>query len=389
MTVGVIKNKSLVAAVKEVTEGVPVAPTLVSQFAQVLEGISVEPAKELVEREVLTPEKGRIQPRTSLRSATASVPIEWKASGTEGAADLESSIYYESLMGSLRNIAVRDTIEATSTVSNFLITGHSYQKGDFLHILEPGAHHLAFVQEVVDVDNITITPPMPAVPTAGTEIAEFTVYSSGDPEPTFTLSTYWGDEINMETAGNRPSACSFENITTGQTPQANFTLAALDYDQRDESAPVVPVFNDSVPPLALNMTVAKDGVCFDMDELSFNVENEISQLTSVKSASGIISTRIVKRSVGGNITPYMDDASLEFFNNFNDNDNFEIVIAAANPSAVDGEFILGSAVGAYMPQCIFTSFGTADKDGALTNAMDFQAHAGSTGSEKELFLGFS
>lgn len=389
MTIGVLKTKTLVALTKEVTEGVAVPPTLGSDFLQVLEGITLDPAKEQVEREVLTPEKGKIKSRTSIKSASGSLPIEWKSSGTEGAADLESADAYEALLGNKKNIASRDAIEATSTASNLLFTGHSYQKGDFLHILEPGAHHLCFVKNVVDVDNIEIVPPMPSAPTAGTEIAEMTVFSSGDPEPTLTTSVFWGDEKLAEAPGTRPSACSFENLVTGQTPQANFTLEALGYEEKDQSAPVAPVYNDVEPPIALSVTVAKGDDCFDMDELSFAVENEISQLTSVKNANGIVATRIVKRSVSGNMTPYMDDTSLAFFNDWDDNTDFSLVIALANKSSVDGEFEVGSAVGAYMPQCISLTHASADKDLTMTHSIDFEAHAGSTGSEKELFLGFS
>lgn len=389
MAIGVLKNKTVVAVVKEVTEGTPVDPTLDSHFVQVLEGISNEPAKEVIERGVITPLKGKIQPRTSTRSTSGALPIEWKSSGSEGASDLESNALYESMLGGKMSISARDAIEATSTASNLLVTGHGLSKGMFLHILEPGAHHLCFVKNVVDADNFEITPPMPSAPTAGTEFTKSTTYFASDSEPTFTKTIYWGDEIKEQIEGARIASCSFENLATGQTPNANMSTQGLNFSEVDGSAPVTPAYNASLPPIALSTTSAIDGVVVDMDELGFAVENSISNLPSVASATGLIASRIASRSVSGNINPYLDDTDTSYFDKFENDTNFELVIAMANPSGVAGEFEIGSAIGAFMPQCVFTALPKADKDGTLTQAGTFQAHTGSTGTEIELFLGFA
>ena len=390
MTIGVLKKKTLVALTEEITEGVPVEPTIGAEFIQVLEGISNDPAKEVVERAIITPLKGQVQPRTSTKSSSGSLPLEWKSSGTEGAGDLETDVAYRALLGNAKQeILVRPVIEATSTASNFLITGHGLLKGDFLHVLEAGAHHMCFIKEVVDVDNFIIVPPMPSAPTAATEIALSTVYVAGDLEPTFTETIYWGDEIKEQIEGARISACSFENIATGQTPTASMSTQALNFTEIDGSAPVVPIYNDVLPPVALSSIIAIDNDCIDMDELSFSVENAISDLTSVKKAFGKIASRIADRTVTGSLNPYLDDASTANFDKFENNTNFSVVVAMANPSVVEGELELGSCIGAFMPQCVFTALPKADKDGVLTQAGEFQAHTGATGTEIELFLGFS
>lgn len=390
MTIGVLKNKTLVAIVKEVTEGTAVDPTLAAEFIQVLDGLSNDPAKELVERAVITPLKGKIQPRTSIKSSTGSLPLEWKASGTEGAADLETDVAYESMLGGKRQVVARTSIVgAGSTTSNLEVTAHPYAVGDFLHILEPGAHHLCFVKEVVGVDDVTIVPPMPSAPSDATEIAKMTVYYAADDEPTFTETIYWGDEIKEQVPGCRISAGSFENIVTGQTPSASMSTQGLDFTEVDGSAPVVPAYNDALPAIALNAYVSMGGACVEMDELSFSIENEISNLTSLCSANGTVASRVSARTVTGSMTPYMDDADISRFSLFENNTNFEFIVALANPSGVDGEFELGSAVGAYFPQCIFTALPKADKDGVLTQAGEFQAHTGATGTLVEVFLGFS
>ena len=86
---------------------------------------------------------------------------------------------------------------------------------------------------------------------------------------------------------------------------------------------------------------------------------------------------------------YLTDALRLDFDKFENNTNFSVVVAMANPSVVEGELELGSCIGAFMPQCVFTALPKADKDGVLTQAGEFQAHTGATGTEIELFLGFS
>ncbi len=110
MTIGVLKRNTLVAVVEEITEGTPVDPSIGSEFIQVLEGVSNDPAKELVEREVITSLKGKIQPRTSVKSSTGSLPIEWKSSGTEGANDLETDILYRAMLGGKQQVLARETL---------------------------------------------------------------------------------------------------------------------------------------------------------------------------------------------------------------------------------------------------------------------------------------
>lgn len=394
MTIGVLKNKTLVSVVEEVTEGVPVDPTLGSQFIQVLEGISNDPNKELSERAVITPLKGKIQPRTGTKSSSGSLPFEWKSSGAEGAADLETDIVYRALLGGKRSIGAREIIEATSTVSNLLITAHPYEKGDFLHILEGGAHHLCFVEEKVDDDNITITPPMPGAPTPGTEITKSTIYYAAGDEPSLTETIYWGNEVKEQITGSRPSGASFDNFVTGQTPNVSVSMQGLNFTEVDGSAPVAPEYNDSLPAIALKANVSFGGPCVEMDELGFAVENTISNLPSVCSETGIIASRISQRAVAGSVTPYLDDADTSYFDDFDNNTNFPIIITLANPLViggvpVPGEFEIGSAIGAYMPQNIFVALPKADKDGVLTQAGEFRSHTGAKGTDIELFLGFA
>lgn len=388
MAIGVVKNESLVALVEETTEGTEAAVSAGSEFIQVQsDGLEIVPGKELIERTIISSGKGKVQPRVSTKSVTASVPIEFKGSGVEGAAP-ETDVLYRSLLGGKRQISARITTGTTHTTSLINATAHGLAVGDFVVILESGDHSAHFVASVPDADSFTYSPPRDSAPSDAVEIAKSTTYYADTDEPTFTKHIYWGDEIHERAIGLRAASASFENITTGQTPTVNFSCEGLSFNESDASAGVVPSYDDELPPVALDVVVAVDGVCLDMNELSLTVENTVSPLSSVKSSDGRISSRIAERVVNGALQPYLDDADVSLFTNFNNNTPFELVITMRNESSTAGEFDLGSVCGLYMPNCTITSLTKADLDGVLTRPLEFNANTGSGGSLTEMFVGF-
>jgi hypothetical protein len=82
-----IKDNSKIAVMIEATEGTYQAPASGADFIGVLgDGLDVTPAKELLERSVLTGSIGKVTPRTGTRSVGGSIGVEWKAGSTTGAA---------------------------------------------------------------------------------------------------------------------------------------------------------------------------------------------------------------------------------------------------------------------------------------------------------------
>ena len=389
MTIGVLKNSSLFAVVPEVTEGVGLEPSAASEFIQVLEAVESTPAKELIERAVITPNKGNIQPRVSTSSVSGTIPTEFKASGTEGDAP-ETDILWKSLLGVRRDITSRITTGTGHTTSSLNIVGHSLEVGDIIVILEANNYWAAAVSNVVDVDNVDFYPTAPFTPSDGVELAETVTYrAEGNDEPTFTFNAYWGNTILEQNAGCRVSSCAIENITTGQTPNSTFAFEGLSFDESDTAAPLSPSFDPSLPPLALSMVVAYDDVCLDMNELSLNIENTVSFLTSVKSPDGRISSRVSERAVSGTLTPYLDDTDLNLFDIFKDNQSAPLFVTAFNVDPVNaGQFELGSMVAYYCPQTLITGLTKADQEGTLTRPVEFQANTGATGDLTEIFVGF-
>lgn len=372
------------------TEGTAVAPSAGSDFIQVEEdGLEFTPAKELVERTTLTSSIGKISPRASTKSGSGSLPIEFRGSGIEGGVP-EYNEAILSLLGNRRRLNNRITTGTThtTTVLNITAADTIFKQGDFIVILESGDHHSAFVTSVAS-GAITFAPAAANAPSDAVVLAKTVTYfpANVDHLP-YTTNIYWGDEILEQAIGARSATMAVENFTTGQIPKLTFGFESLSFNEADGTAAFTPSFDAVLPPLALNVNVAIDGSCLDLNEITLSVENTLGFLTSVKSTDGRISSRVTQRAVSLTLNPYKDDTSVDFFTKFNNNTLFPVIVTAQNSSAVSGEFDLGSCFGLYMPNCLLTEKVVADADGVLVETLTLSANRGTDGLTDELFVSY-
>ena len=267
MTIGIVKGETLVALKTEVTEGTPLPPASGDDYIQVLEdGLELSPAKELVERSILTSSIGKVSPRASLKSVSGSIPVEVRGSGTEGDAP-QFEVLLDAALGNKVSIAARITTDTGHTTTALNKTSHGLVKGQMFVILEAGAHHTAFVTDASDPDVIVFAPATDSAPSDNVEISEsITYYPANSGQPTFTTSVYWGDEIRERGIGCRVNSLALENFTTGQIANFNFGMEGLSFDESDTSSPFTPSFDPGLPPLVLSAVVYQNGVCIDVNE---------------------------------------------------------------------------------------------------------------------------
>ncbi len=83
-------------------EGTAKDPASGEDFIQILEdGLELSPAKELLDRSILTSSIGKVTPRVGQKSVSGSIPVEFKAAGTEGSFP-EYSTLLNSALGDCR-----------------------------------------------------------------------------------------------------------------------------------------------------------------------------------------------------------------------------------------------------------------------------------------------
>ena len=371
----------------ETTAALPASAT---DYVQVLEdGFEISPAKELVERNILTESIGRITPRASTKSVSGTLPVELRAQGTEGGIP-QYDLAVRGALGARTRIKNRITTGSTHTTTTLNVTdaNKKVKKWDMLVILEAGNHHVCFVTTVTG-SVITFFPTAPFTPSNAVQLAKTTSYKPANANhPVYTVNGYWGNQILEQAIGNRSASMSLENLTTGQIVTQNYGFEGLNFEETDASASFTPSYDSGLPPLALCANVYVDGSEIQVNEIGVSLENTIGFLTSVTSCDGRISGRVTERQVSGSLNPYKDDASVTYFTKFDANTTFSLVVVLANDSVTAGEYELGSICAFYLPNCLLTEKTVGDQEGVLTDALSFQASRGSSGTDEEMIMGF-
>lgn len=398
MTIGITKNTSIIGVEKEVTEGTYLAPTAATSYIQPLSGgFEASPKRELIDRNILTSSIGKATPRLGIASAAGALPVEFRASGVEGG-DVDFAALLESALGAKRSIAANKTSKAAPahTVDTLQIEDAdiaAFNVGDIICIKETAKYHVAAIVSKTSgagTATITVTPGRigGGIFPASVVISKSQMYfTANTAHPALSLSYYWGNQIRAAIAGAKITSLAIDNYAVGQVAAFNFGFDALSYVETDGVAPHTPTFDTGLPPIILSACVFKDGVSVDINKLGLSLANTLSFMTSVCNSNGRISSRVTERKVTGSINPYKDDTSVANFTGFNAGTEFSILARAYNPSAVAGEFTLGSIVGIWLPKCIVTEYKVADQDGILTDELTFQAVRGSDGSTEEMYLG--
>jgi hypothetical protein len=396
MAIGVTRNTSVIAVKEETTEGVFVAPAAATDYVQPLaDGFEIAPAKELIDRTVLTASVGRVSPRTGTKSVTAALPVEFRASGTEGAAT-DFDLLLKGALGNVRTITTQTTTKAAGNTATVLQIEDAdiskFSVGDLVCVLESGDHTPSFVTAVdttLTTANITVSP--------GRETGVFsnsvvvsksrTYYPANDGHPSLSLSYYWGNTKRTSGAGCKVTTMSLDNFSVGQIASLNFGLEGLSFDEIDGAAPHTPSYDSGLPPLILNACVYQNGTNIQVNQFAVSLTNTLGFLTSTCSENGRISSRVTERTLEGSLNPYMDDTSVAQFTRFNQNTAFSLIAFAYNPSSTAGEIELGSLVGIYLPNCLITEKAYGDQDGILTDELSFAATRGTAGSVEEIYFG--
>lgn len=394
MATPIAKNASLVAVMAEVTEGTYVPPAAATDFVQTLSGIEINPAKELVEREVLSDSIGQVQPRVGLRSVSGALPVEFKGSGVEGG-DPEYSLLIKSALGAATSITTNTTTKTGNSGTVLQIQDADigkFAKFNVLVIKQSGAHHICYVTAIVTTlgsATLTIAPAKPSGSFSdNVVISKNQMYHTANTgHPALSVSTYWADEILQTAIGAKVSSLALSNFQTGQVANWDVGFDGLNYARSNASAAFSPSYDTALPPIIVTTAcVTQDGTHLELNSFGVEVSNDVSFVESI--CDGRTSSRMTKRTIKGSMNPYMDDATFAQFTKFDNNTSFTLFAYAANPSTVTGEIEMGSVCAIVLPNCIITEIPTGDLNGLLVDNISFSANRGSTGIVEEMYVGF-
>lgn len=387
MAIGVVKGESSLFLKLEATEGVYQAPTSADDAIEVLEdGLEFNYTRDEIERNTLTSTIESVAPRLGLKQITGSIPVEFKSNGSAGTAPRED-VLFKSLLGGKRQVSSAVTSGAGHSGDVIFMADTSmFEVGDIVLVKQAGAYEVRPIS-VIDPD-VSIEFPFPLdndAPDDGVIIEKVTIYYHDSPAPTFSATHYLGGKIEEQIEGLRSVSASLENWTTAGVGTWTFNVEGLELTRSVNTPAFSPDFSgDALPPVLLNACIWLDGEKLQYNEFGLSIENTKAELLSACSSSGKISSRFTNLSVTGTINPYMDDANVDRFNSFNNNDSTSLFGYAFNPTGTVGEF--QDVVAFWMPQVKITSIPTADQDGILTDAIAFKAFRGN--GNDTVFLGF-
>lgn len=388
-----VKENSKIAVEIEDAEGIYKTPTAGSSFIQPLsDGVEIAPAKELIERNVLNGSVGKTTPRTSTRSVTATLPVEMKASGTEGAAP-EYDALMRSALGARRQLETEVTTLTGHTKSRLYIDDldiGSFKVNDIVMVKEPGKYHLSPVSAVVDGEGESDSY-IDLLISAGDNfsnnvvIAKHTTYHTANSgHPSLSVTKYIEDAVCETAFGCKVTSMSMSNFTTGQLGTWEFGLEGMGFDRTLTSPSHTPSYDPALPAIILQAKVFMDGSEVEVNEVGFSVENSLGFITSTASENGRISSRVTERTITGSLNPYKQDDSVANFTRFNNNTQFSLFAYAYNPTETPGE--MKDVVAFYIPNCLITELGESDADGILQESISFSADRSPTGDKEELFI---
>lgn len=395
MATGIIKGNTIVGLTEEVTEGTYVAPSSTTTYLQVLDGIDVKPARELIDRALITSSPGKPTPRLGIKTCSASVPIEFRASGVEGG-DVDGGSLLKGALGATRAVATNTTTKASAHSSTVIKIEDAdiskFAVGDMVLVKQTGAHEVRPISAIATGAGVaTITFPFAltnGAPANSVVLSKYTTYyTAATGHPSLSLSTYWANEIRSALIGGKVTSMSLEGFEPGKVASLNFGLEGLSFTEINGAAPHTPAYDTGTPPIILNACVWRAGVLTAVNSLGLQLSNELGFVTSTCSANGRTSARVKGRELSGTINPYKDDTSVTYFDDFVAGTEFSLFAYAYNPSSTAGEITMGSVVAIWLPQCVTTEYHVGEVDGILADELSFRATRGSAGTSEECYIG--
>lgn len=402
MTDALTRNTKLFV-VAEDSEGVYKAPSSEAEGVQVLnEGLELAPARELIERAARNGSIGKSSGLMGQRSVTGSVPVEFKAGESAGAAP-EYSLLLKGALGSMRaqvsDLTASDE-DGGSHSSSRICLGNAdkdkVKKGDVIHIVRGGADadHIAAVVAVSNADGSVHVDVSPALASGsfkdGDVIKGFTTYACANAgHPSLSLTKEVDGGVLEKAIGCKVTSMSLNNWAVGQIADWAFGVEGLSYDRALGSTSLNPSYDANTPPLILGACLLVDGAMKPVSEVALSVENTLAFKTATSSLSGRIASRVTARAVSGSFSPYKQNDDIAFFEKFDENTKFSLLLYAYNPVPGSGGKNFKEVVSIFLPDCRITELAEADKDGLLQEAISFQATRGADGAEDEIFISMS
>lgn len=226
------KNRaSVLAIVREVTAGTPVAPTVGTDFIALQEGFTFAPNFEQLENAEIRASIGVSKTIQGLEVPNGSYDHYFRASGVEGQAP-NYGLLLESALGATSTNSTQRLTAAASTVSLVKLAagGTDFARGKAI-LVKDGTNGFN-VRNVVSVstNDLTIAFQLPAAPAAGIGVGKCVNYAVADTgHPTVTQWLYRGNGGALEVIAGAQVTELAISVAAGELINASYTFEGTKY----------------------------------------------------------------------------------------------------------------------------------------------------------------
>jgi hypothetical protein len=137
-----------------------------------------------------------------------------------------------------------------------------------------------------------------------------------------------------------------------------------------------------VPAVWLGVTLTKGGAALVAENLTLAMNNTVSMRTDVTQSSGFVAAAITARDPGGNFDP--EETTVAARDDWGQMAAGTATVFAATLGSAAGNIL---TIGA--PELVIESISHGDRDGVLTNGIDFKLQSDTAAGEDELSLAFT
>lgn len=226
------RRKTVLALVKETTEGVPVKPTLATQYTALQDGFSMSPSFNVLSNAELKASIGKGKDELGAEAPEGSLSHYIKASGVEGQ-DVDYAPLLEAAFGSKTAYATeRDTVAGSTALVVNVDAGEGveFPRGRAFLAKDPvNGFQIRNVLSVVG-DALTLAQKLVAAPAPAVLLGKCVNYTVADEgHPTLTVWQFLGNGGAIEMmAGARVTEMSI-SATAGEYINGNFTFGGVGY----------------------------------------------------------------------------------------------------------------------------------------------------------------
>jgi len=334
------------------------------------------PAKEILERGNINSSLFKSESRSGIKSVTGTIPLEFK-SGDSFAAP-EYAILLESALGNTTaaGAGTTSTTGHSTTLINMDSTSE-FAVGDIVLVEESGAYHVSPIASLVTDTSITLLVAAASSFSDSVVVKKLLDYRTADSgHKSFSATKYNEDAVRETAAGCKVASMAMENWTTGQMPKLTIGYEGLSFTRTVSANGLTPSFDSSLPVVALQACIYKDGTALVLNDFSWSLENTLAPKTSTCDENGRVAIRVSGTTITGSINPYKKDDAVTLFDNWDDDDTFSLFAVAYNPTAVSGEF--NEIVAMYFPTCQFNEITQTDINGLAQDNLTFEVKKDST-----------